>query len=392
MLAEHHDEILSRWLQATAAQSFHVGRRVTAIADHIPQLLDALISLMKRSAPRWLTPGPPLDDPAVLAAAQAHAQSRFEQGLAAVDIVTEFRLLRQEIGRALRLHLPPGAPTDDAAGAELLVHDALDGAISLALAGLTRQIEDLREEFLATIVHDLRQPIATIKGHHQLALSQLSRAEPDLGHATQLLQRAESETDRLGRLVDELSDASRVALGRLTLRAHERDLVELLHDAVERLDPFTAGRVGLERHPDDLDAHVEVDAELVDRVVSNLLSNAVKYSPPETPIHLVLSADGEALHLAIQDHGIGLAPDDMSSLFKRYSRAPGAVEQGVEGLGLGLYLSRRIIEAHGGRMWAESAGRGHGATMHLLLPRSQAHLERPQSAARIQATTVPQAR
>jgi signal transduction histidine kinase len=226
---------------------------------------------------------------------------------------------------------------------------------------------------LATIVHDLRQPIATIKGHHQLALWQLARAEPDDGRAADLLRRAEAETDRLGRLVDELSDTSRVALGRLTLRAHERDLVELLHDAVERLDPFTVSRVRVERQPADLNARVEVDAELLDRVVSNLLSNALKYSPPESPIDLAVWADGDALHLAIRDHGIGLAPDEVNSLFQRYSRAHGAVERGVEGIGLGLYLSRRIIEAHGGRMWAESDGRGRGATIHVLLPRT--HVE-----------------
>jgi signal transduction histidine kinase len=115
---------------------------------------------------------------------------------------------------------------------------------------------------------------------------------------------------------------------------------------------------------------VEVDAELLDRVVSNLLSNAIKYSPPDSPIQLALSADGSAVHLAIQDHGIGLAPDEINGLFQRYSRAHGAVERGVEGVGLGLYLSRRFVEAHGGRIWAESAGRGRGATVHVLLPRT----------------------
>jgi signal transduction histidine kinase len=380
MLAEQRNEILRRWLQASAAQSFHEGRRITAVAAHIPQLLDALIALMTRSAPRWLASGPPLDDPDVLAAAQAHAQSRFEQGLAAVDIVTEFRLLRQEIGRTLRLHLPSGVSAQDAVGAEILMHDALDGAISLALDGLTRQIEELREEFLATIVHDLRQPITTIKGHHQLALQQLTRADPDVSRATDLLRHAEAATNRLGRLVDELTDASRVALGRLQLRIEQRNLLEMLRDAVERLDPFTASRVGFEPWPDDLDTHVEVDPGLMDRVLSNLLSNAIKFSPTGSPIHIELSADGDALRLAIRDHGIGLAPDEVNGLFNRYSRAQGAVEHGIEGIGLGLYLSRGIIEAHGGRIWAESAGRGRGATVHVLLPRS--YVEAPAPAPR----------
>jgi signal transduction histidine kinase len=291
LLSQRRDEILGRWLVATGVQPFHQGRRAGAVADHIPELFYALVALMQRSAPRWLTPGPPLDDPAVLSAAQARAQRRFEQGLAAADVVAEFRLLRQEIGRALRLHLPSGAPPDDVVGAELLVNDALDGAISLALSALSLQIEELREEFLATVVHDLRQPITTIKGHDQLALRRLAGNTPDLERAADLLNRAEAETDRLGRLVSQLSDASRVALGRLEVRAAQVDLAELLHDVVERLDPVAASRVRISFSPEGLDARGEYDAELIDRVVANLLSNAFKYSQPDSPIQITVQVE-----------------------------------------------------------------------------------------------------
>jgi signal transduction histidine kinase len=319
--SQRRDEILGRWLVATGIQPFHLGRRADAVADHIPELFDALVALMQRSAPRWLTPGPPLDNPAVLAAAQAHARRRFEQGLAAADVVVEFRLLRQEIGRALRLHLPSGAPPDDVVGAELLVNDALDGAISLALSALSRQIEELREEFLATVVHDLRQPITTIKGHHQLALRRLIGDTPDLERAADFLNRAEAETDRLGRLVGQLSDASRVALGRLEVRAAQVDLAELLHDVVERLDPVAAGRVRISSSPEGLDARGEYDAELLDRVVTNLLNNAFKYSPPDSPIQITVQDDEDALHVSLQDNGIGIALDQMGILFHRNRRA-----------------------------------------------------------------------
>ena len=366
LLAEQRDEILRRWLEATAAQPFHVGRYAGAIADHIPELFDALVALMQRSAPRWVTPGPPLDDPAVLSAARAHAQRRFEQGLAATDIVAEFRLLRQEIGRALRLHIPSNLHTEDAVGAELLVHDALDGAISLALAALTRQIEELREEFLATLVHDLRQPTATIKGHQQLVLRGLAAPVPDIARTRDLLGRAQAQSDRLGRLVDQLADASRVALGRLEVRPARHDLLALLHNVVKQLEPASVSRIQVDVSPDTLDTHGEFDAELVERVVANLLSNAVKYSPPNSPIHMALAEQGDALHLSIRDIGIGLTPDEIATLFKRYSRARGAVEQGVQGLGLGLFLSRGVVEAHGGRIWAESAGKGQGTTFHML--------------------------
>src|SRR5205807_1166502 len=99
--------------------------------------------------------------------AQDHARARFEQGLQPTDVVTEFRLLRQEIGHALWAHLRDTVPASDVVGTELLVHDALDGAITLALHALTAHIEEVREDFLATTIHDTLQPLATIKGFLQ---------------------------------------------------------------------------------------------------------------------------------------------------------------------------------------------------------------------------------
>ena len=369
LLTGRRDEILGRWIVAAAAQPFHVRRRDGSVADHIPELFDAVVRVLRRSAPRWVATASPLDDPEVLDAAKSHARRRFEQGLAAPEIVTEFRLLRQEIGRALRLHLPDGAPPDDVIAAELLVNDTLDGAISLALSALTRQIEELREEFLATIVHDLRQPITTIKGQQQLALRHLAGQQPDLQQAADLLRRADAEVDRLGRLVGQLSDASRFALGRLDVERTNIQLKDLVREAVERLDTGSKRRVQLDI-PEDLDTRGDLDAELTERVIGNLLSNAFKYSPPESPIQIGIRGDASALHVTVRDHGIGLTSDEMARLFRRYSRAQGAIEQRVDGLGLGLYLSRGIIEAHGGRIWAESDGRNHGATFHVLLPRS----------------------
>jgi PAS domain S-box-containing protein len=125
--------ILGRWLEAARRQPFHAAQPERAVADHIPHLFDALVAFLRRHAPREVDPSSPLDDAAVRAAAQAHASDRFRQGLAAADVLTEFRLLRQEIGRALR-ERTDGA--GDVLAAELLVHDALDGATTLGVAAL----------------------------------------------------------------------------------------------------------------------------------------------------------------------------------------------------------------------------------------------------------------
>jgi signal transduction histidine kinase len=105
-------------------------------------------------------------------------------------------------------------------------------------------------------------------------------------------------------------------------------------------------------------------------VVRNLLSNAVKYSPAETPIEVTISAPGAMVEFSVRDYGIGVAADELPRLFERYRRARGAVAHGIEGVGLGLYLTQGIVQAHGGRIWAESAGPGAGTTFHVILPRA----------------------
>jgi PAS domain S-box-containing protein len=146
VLAAGRDEILRRWLEAARAQPFHAAQRDRAVADHLPHLFDALVTFLQRSAPQSVDPAPPLDDPAVLAAARAHARDRFAQGLRAAEVLTEFRLLRQEIGRELRARADVAA---DVVGAELLVHDALDGASTLALAALEAHEAERRETEIA---------------------------------------------------------------------------------------------------------------------------------------------------------------------------------------------------------------------------------------------------
>jgi signal transduction histidine kinase len=145
--------------------------------------------------------------------------------------------------------------------------------------------------------------------------------------------------------------------------------MELLRNAVGRLDPDTAARVKLDL-TGELNAIGEWDPAFVERVLANVLSNAIKYSPPGMPVDAIVWNEGEAVRLAVRDRGIGLAPDELERLFQRSARSRGAVQQGTQGLGLGLYLSKGIIDAHAGRIWAEAPGRGQGTTLHVLLPRS----------------------
>jgi signal transduction histidine kinase len=361
------DKILAHWLEITADQAFHANRREQAVADHIPRLFDALVAFLRASAPRWIDSSAPMDDPDVLAAARAHANMRSEQGLSPADVVVEFRLLRQEIWYALRRHIPDNIPTSDVIGAEMLVNDALDGAITIGQLAISEQIESVREDFFATTVHDVRQPITVIKGAAQLGLRVLAREQPNLELVAGELRRIESSVDHMAEQLQALIDASRVALGRLDLTPEPVDLTVLVHSALARLSGESADRVTITVTGTNTTG--TWDVARIERVLDNLLSNAVKYSPQDSLITVTVRDEGSHVTLSVRDQGIGIAADDLPRLFRRYNRARSAGEHHIDGLGLGLYLCRGIVEAHGGAIRAESPGPDLGTVVHVLLPR-----------------------
>ena len=183
LLVRQRDGILERWIAAAAAQPFHASRRERAIADHIPALVDALTAVLRRTASPDLDAGAPLHEPAVLTAAQAHARMRMDQGLGASDIVTEFRLLRQEIGWAMRSDLADAAPTSDVLGAEMLLHDALDDAAFLAVLAADQHEAELEQLRKAVAMEQLRLAALLEQLPAAVIMAEAPSGQVALGHA-----------------------------------------------------------------------------------------------------------------------------------------------------------------------------------------------------------------
>ncbi len=365
-LATHRDEILNRWLEAAKAQPFHLDRPDRAVADEIPRLFDALLVYVRRIAPRSVDSGAPLDDQAIRAAAQGHALARVENGLQTPDVLTEFRLLRQEVGRALRIAVPKDTPTGDIVSAGLILNDALDGAAALALAALTDRLEQMREEFLATTVHEVRQPITKISGFAQLAERMLDRPELDLSRVRESLHQIRDAANQMGTLLETLVDSSQNALGGLVLQPQTADIAAVLSDVIEHLEPDIAERVHIQVLGTGA-LHARLDVTRAEQVMNNIIGNAAKYSTLDSDITITVAVRGDRAVISVVDGGIGIPEDDLPLLFGRYVRAHNALGH-APGLGLGLYLSRAIVEAHGGRIWAESPGPGKGTTVFVELP------------------------
>jgi signal transduction histidine kinase len=366
-------QILARWLEAAARQPFHRERPAGAVTDHIPTLFDGVVGLLARGE----TGQPdgdegdvraPLDDPAIISAATAHAQMRFEQGLGPVAVVTEFRLLRQEISRSLGAMLEHDARPSDVVGGLALVGDALDGAATVALTALSNRIETLREAFLATTLHDIRQPITLVEGSLHLAERWLAAPTSDPDRLREAVGDALSATTELVEMVDTLNDASRVAMGALDAEREPASLEAIVRGSLEAMGTDARARVEIDiaKGPHLIGLW---DTHLLHRMVSNIVGNALKYSGPMGNVRVTVGPESpHVARLVVSDEGIGMTDEELATVFDRFVRADRARRNNIPGLGLGLYACRGIVTAHGGTIEVRSDGHDKGTTVEVRLP------------------------
>lgn len=234
-------------------------------------------------------------------------------------------------------------------------------AMSLIMRDISqrRALERLQQEFLAMASHELRNPVAAIRGHAQLLQRRGVYAERSVNTII-------AQADQLRRLIDDLLLASQIESDRLDLHRTKTDVVAEAHLAVEglRVDRPT---IHLQA-PDEL-IIVLADQQRLRQVFANLLTNAIKYSPEGSEIVMrVVRGDGD-VRVTVADQGVGIPPEALPRLFDRFFRAEGAAGQ-AQGLGLGLYITRRIVEAHGGSISVESEP-GRGSTFTVTLPLSR---------------------
>jgi PAS domain S-box-containing protein len=230
-----------------------------------------------------------------------------------------------------------------------------------------RLLEDdhRKDEFLATLSHELRNPLAAIVNAAQLLTA------PDLAHAKQLWcsKIILRQTTHLAHLLDDLLDISRITRGRLELRREKIELREVLDSAVEAVQPqITARRHQLKVEvPDELPS-VVADPVRLAQVITNLLNNASKFTDTVGMITLRAENRGNALRLSVSDDGIGLSTEQLNEVFNMFAQVKSALARSSGGLGIGLALSKGIVELHGGSIYASSAGLGKGAEFVVELP------------------------
>jgi len=230
-----------------------------------------------------------------------------------------------------------------------------------------RKVEDLsrlKDEFLSIASHELRTPVTSIKGYTQLAKALIR--ENDLVTSEEYLDVALDQIDRMSRLILELLDVSRIETGRLEIRREPIPWSTFVCDVVHRHHTAVSDR-RFQLNVPVSNKRVIGDRDRLEQVLGNLMENAVKYSPDSSEIMVSLEERDDQLVTSIADRGIGIPSDELGQVFERFHRGRQVSSTNYGGLGLGLYITKQIVERHGGTIWVESR-EGQGTTFSFSLP------------------------
>jgi PAS domain S-box-containing protein len=233
-----------------------------------------------------------------------------------------------------------------------------------------KEAEYLKDEFVGIVAHELRTPLAVLRGFADMLLVQTARRRgPRLADWQQeALEEIEVATKRLVDLTEELLDVTRLQAGRLQLQRTPTNVVSIARRVVAFLQQATT-RHQIEVRTEREQLVADIDPGRIEQVLTNLVGNAIKYSPQGGPVSITVWEEAETrmLALSVQDHGIGIPGPQQGQVFGRFMRADNAVAWGITGTGLGLYICRELVERHGGQLWFESE-EGRGSTFFLTLP------------------------
>ncbi len=228
-----------------------------------------------------------------------------------------------------------------------------------------KELDRMKTELLSTVSHELRTPLGSIKGYATTLLTHASKLKKD--EQREFLEIIDSEADRLRELIENLLDMSRLEAGVLRIDREPARLGASARDAARKVQLATTSHVVEVSWPAE-DPMVTADMRRIYQVVQNLLTNAVKYSPDGGSIALTAHRERRNLVVSVTDQGLGMPIAELDRIFDRFHRVQGEDSRRIGGTGLGLAICKGLVEAHGGRIWAESQGAGKGSTFRFTLP------------------------
>jgi histidine kinase len=231
------------------------------------------------------------------------------------------------------------------------------------MADRLQRTEELRRRLIGDVAHELRTPLTAIKGSMEGLIDGVLPPQPET------FQKIYREADRMQRLVEDLQELSRVEAGAFELDLKTHPAAKLVAEVVERLrGQFEEKDVALEVGPMDSGLRVRADRERVGQVLLNLVGNALQYTPPGGEVSIRAYREGDWVRFEVHDTGIGIPLEHLPHIFDRFYRVDKSRSRAAGGSGIGLTIAKHMVEAHGGRIWAQSEGPGKGSTFSFTLP------------------------
>ena len=286
---------------------------------------------------------------------------RDESGTPCIECLTPAGDVADRLAeRLFQVELPDGRQRPVAVAGRLL--DDGRRVLTFRHAGRRVRVDAQRSDLVATVSHEIRSPLTSVKGFTRTLLARWDRFSDE--QKRQMLMTINEDADRVTRLLTELLDVSRIDAGRVQLQRVVLDVRRVVQRVVDKAqhvqdeDPLV-----LVELPDEVGS-VYADADKLEQVLTNLVENALHYAPG-APIRVAVRDGDEGIEISVADGGAGIPADQLRSIFGKFSRGRGTKRAGT---GLGLYITKGLVEAHGGRVWAESTP-GEGATFHVVLPK-----------------------
>ena len=228
-----------------------------------------------------------------------------------------------------------------------------------------KQLEKIRQDFVANVSHELRTPLTTIKGYAETLLDGALKED----QAFQFVQVIQRHTDRLTKIVEDLLMLSKIETKEFQLKIETIFLPNLIDDIIDFVKkPAEKKRISLSRHDMPSSLVIRADRSYLEQILINLLDNAIKYTPEGGSVNVsAIEKDSKDIQFSIEDNGIGIPKEDLSRIFERFYRVDKGRSKELGGTGLGLSIVKHLVQAHGGRVWVESQ-LGKGSIFYFTLP------------------------
>jgi signal transduction histidine kinase len=271
------------------------------------------------------------------------------------------------IGTVTVLNHDGGFTAEDQDVMKMLASQATIAIDNAKLYERTKELDRLKSEFVAVVSHEVRTPLTSIKGSLELLSDNRFMQLPP--PQKELLGICQANTERLITLINDILDFSKLEASKLPMTMERVEIGAVLSEAVENIRNLAAMRkVEIDLRVDKTAGLVDADSMRVGQVVTNLVGNAIKFSPEGAHVEVFASGDESMVTVSVKDYGRGIAPRDMNRLFQRFAQLDSSTTRKAGGTGLGLVISKGIVEQHGGKIWVESA-LDQGSTFSFSIPR-----------------------